>query len=541
MVMVYLVPKYIAQFPQKKITNTEWSIEYQPTADLNWAKLSSNFPLPNGNNNDNSPSFVALFDYKARTNEDLSFKKDEVLEILNNKQEDWWWARHKVNGREGYIPSNYVAREKSIESQPYVWEGRWKNNMAIAVKKLKPGTAEPLDFLAEAQIMKKLQHPKLLTLYAVCTKDQPILIITELMQENLLHFLQAQGKKCSLPQLVQVASEVAAGMSYLEEKNFIHRDLAARNILINNNLSVKIADFGLARLLKKENEYEARTGARFPIKWTAPEAANFNRFTTKSDVWSFGILLTEIVTFGRIPYPGSYSSKQSGEYRMEFDELYGLGGETLTFVETGDDDGILHGATQDSTYDFDHHFSIPTQSSQVTHHTNLTPGVDSNAELTFHDVEEEEQAHFENLPEHACRFVCVFLLSWIVNIPSEQSQMRARQITAAQASRLEDLWKENPKATIEDLDRPGVDTEPDSVLLRYEDAFHYRRIFAPLIREEAEFDRKTKESQTQSVGHVRWDQGLSKKHLAFFHLPKFMEGNSRQLYIWLFYSEKLDD
>ncbi|KAK6052360.1 hypothetical protein COOONC_10136 [Cooperia oncophora] len=119
------------------------------------------------------------------------------------------------------------------------------------------------------------------------------------------------------------------------------------------------------------------------------------------------------------------------------------------------------------------------------------------------------------------------LLSWIVNIPSEQAQLRARHITAAQASRLEDLWKEHPKATVEDLDRPGVDTEPESVLLRYEDAFHYRRIFAPLVREEAEFDRKTKESQTQSVGHVRWDQGLNKKHLAFFHLPKFMEGSMK--------------
>ncbi|EYC41470.1 hypothetical protein Y032_0568g57 [Ancylostoma ceylanicum] len=169
---------------------------------------------------------------------------------------------------------------------------------------------------------------------------------------------------------------------------------------------------------------------------------------------------------------------------MDFDEVYGGGvGETLTFVETVDDDGVLHGGTQDSTFAFDHHFSIPTQSSQ--------------------------------------------LLSWIVNVPSEQAQLRARHITAAQASRLEDLWKEHPKATVEDLDRPGVDTEPESVLLRYEDAFHYRRIFAPLVREEAEFDRKTKESQTQSVGHVRWDQGLNKKHLAFFHLPKFMEGSMK--------------
>ena len=81
------------------------------------------------------------------------------------------------------------------------------------------------------------------------------------------------------------------------------RDLAARNVLVGDNNIVKIADFGLARLIK-EDEYEARVGARFPIKWTAPEAANFSRFSIKSDVWSFGILLTELVTYGRIPYPG---------------------------------------------------------------------------------------------------------------------------------------------------------------------------------------------------------------------------------------------
>ena len=68
---------------------------------------------------------------------------------------------------------------------------------------------------------------------------------------------------------------------------------------------LQIADFGLARLIK-EDEYEARVGARFPIKWTAPEAANYSRFSIKSDVWSFGILLTELVTYGRLPYPGIF-------------------------------------------------------------------------------------------------------------------------------------------------------------------------------------------------------------------------------------------
>ncbi|KHJ93496.1 src domain protein [Oesophagostomum dentatum] len=152
--------------------------------------------------------------------------------------------------------------------------------------------------------MKKLRHPKLLALYAVCTKEQPILIVTELMQGSLLNFLHGKGRQCTLPQLVEIAAQVAAGMAYLEEMNFIHRDLAARNILTKNNLNVKIADFGLARILLYENKYYARAGSKFPIKWTAPEAANYGRFTTKSDVWSFGILLMEIVTYGKTPYPG---------------------------------------------------------------------------------------------------------------------------------------------------------------------------------------------------------------------------------------------
>ena len=79
-----------------------------------------------------------------------------------------------------------------------------------------------------------------------------------------------------LAQLIDMSAQIAAGMAYLESQNYIHRDLAARNVLVGDNLIVKIADFGLARLIK-EDEYEARVGARFPIKWTAPEAANYSR------------------------------------------------------------------------------------------------------------------------------------------------------------------------------------------------------------------------------------------------------------------------
>ena len=92
-------------------------------------------------------------------------------------------------------------------------------------------------------------------------------------------------------------------MAHLERRGLIHRDLAARNVLIGENLLTKVADFGLARVIV-DNEYSAHQGARFPVKWTSPEAISFGKFTVKSDVWSFGILLMELFTYGQVPYPG---------------------------------------------------------------------------------------------------------------------------------------------------------------------------------------------------------------------------------------------
>ncbi|XP_063065367.1 proto-oncogene tyrosine-protein kinase Src isoform X2 [Engraulis encrasicolus] len=381
-------------------------------------------------------TFVALYDYESRTASDLSFRKGERLQIVNNTEGDWWLARSFASGESGYIPSNYVAPSDSIQAEEWyfgkitrrdserlllnlenrrgtflvresettkgayclsvldydntkglnvkhykirkldsggfyitsrtqfstlqqlvnhyrkhadglchcltevcpvlkpqtqglardaweipreslrldlklgqgcfgeVWMGTWNGTTRVAIKTLKPGTMSPEAFLQEAQVMKKLRHEKLVQLYAVVS-EEPIYIVTEYMgQGSLLDFLKGDmGKMLRLPQLVDMASQIASGMAYVERMNYVHRDLRAANILVGDNMVCKVADFGLARLIE-DNEYTARQGAKFPIKWTAPEAALYGKFTIKSDVWSFGVLLTELATKGRVPYPG---------------------------------------------------------------------------------------------------------------------------------------------------------------------------------------------------------------------------------------------
>ncbi|KAL2104315.1 hypothetical protein ACEWY4_001183 [Coilia grayii] len=205
------------------------------------------------------------------------------------------------------LPKDEFTLEKRLGTGFFadVYQGKWKNRINVAIKILRNNEyLNQQEFHREVQILKRLRHRHLISLFAICTSSEPYYIITELMEKgNLLEFLRSrEGSSLDRVCLVDMAAQVADGMCYLESQNSIHRDLAARNVLVGENYICKVADFGLARIIKEP--FYLSADKKIPYKWCAPEAISHGRFSNKSDVWSFGILLYEIITYGGVPYPG---------------------------------------------------------------------------------------------------------------------------------------------------------------------------------------------------------------------------------------------
>ncbi|XP_044252209.1 tyrosine-protein kinase Fer isoform X2 [Drosophila takahashii] len=163
-------------------------------------------------------------------------------------------------------------------------------------------------FLQEGRILKQYDHPNIVKLIGICVQKQPIMIVMELvLGGSLLTYLRKNSNGLSNRQQMGMCRDAAAGMRYLESKNCIHRDLAARNCLVDLEHSVKISDFGMSR---EEEEYIVSDGMKqIPVKWTAPEALNFGKYTSLCDVWSYGILMWEIFSKGDTPYSGMSNSR----------------------------------------------------------------------------------------------------------------------------------------------------------------------------------------------------------------------------------------
>ncbi|XP_032274647.1 muscle, skeletal receptor tyrosine-protein kinase isoform X4 [Halichoerus grypus] len=200
----------------------------------------------------------------------------------------------------------------------------------VAVKMLKEEASADMqaDFQREAALMAEFDNPNIVKLLGVCAVGKPMCLLFEYMAYgDLNEFLRSMAPHsgCSLshgdlsgraqasspapPPLscaeqLCIARQVAAGMAYLSERKFVHRDLATRNCLVGENMVVKIADFGLSRNIYSADYYKANENDAIPIRWMPPESIFYNRYTTESDVWAYGVVLWEIFSYGLQPYYG---------------------------------------------------------------------------------------------------------------------------------------------------------------------------------------------------------------------------------------------
>ncbi|XP_041716732.2 ephrin type-A receptor 7 isoform X9 [Coregonus clupeaformis] len=181
-----------------------------------------------------------------------------------------------------------------------------KRDMSVAIKTLKVGYSEKQrrDFLCEASIMGQFDHPNVIHLEGVVTRGKPVMIVIEYMENGSLDaFLRKHDGQFTVIQLVGMLRGIAAGMRYLSDMGYVHRDLAARNVLVNSNLVCKVSDFGLSRVIDDDPEaVYTTTGGKIPVRWTAMEAIQYRKFTSASDVWSYGIVMWEVMSYGERPY-----------------------------------------------------------------------------------------------------------------------------------------------------------------------------------------------------------------------------------------------
>ncbi|KAH8270784.1 hypothetical protein KR018_001934, partial [Drosophila ironensis] len=226
------------------------------------------------------------------------------------------------NGKDGSSSSG-SSDQRNADGRPDVIQ------VAIKTCKANDDPEKTENFLAEAYIMQKFDHPHIIRLIGICSV-MPIWIVMELAKLGELRaYLKTNSERLSHGTLLKYCYQLSTALSYLESKKFVHRDIAARNVLVSSPTCVKVclalfpritsslhaslhalqlADFGLSRWVSDQSYYHSTPTVALPIKWMSPESINFRRFTTASDVWMFGVCIWEILMLGVKPFQGVKNS-----------------------------------------------------------------------------------------------------------------------------------------------------------------------------------------------------------------------------------------
>ncbi|XP_040577391.1 tyrosine-protein kinase isoform X2 [Lepeophtheirus salmonis] len=229
------------------------------------------------------------------------------------------------------LPRNEIEFGRKIGSGHFgtVHMGVWRGSVAVAIKALKSDSdlaKEMKAFFEEIRILQSINHPNLVQIYGVCTDNHPFLMITELLDHgDLLNLLRSDEEHSlfDFDDLLRISLDITNGMCAVSKKGIVHRDIAARNILIDKWYRAKVGDFGMSC----DTDYVGVGGTDrvLPIKWTAPECVKRRIFTTKSDVWSFGIVLWETFSYGESPYatiePSKIIKKVNIGYRLDIPKM----------------------------------------------------------------------------------------------------------------------------------------------------------------------------------------------------------------------------
>ncbi|KAI1298736.1 Tyrosine-protein kinase transforming protein Fes [Halotydeus destructor] len=251
-----------------------------------------------------------LMDYHVTHQIPLTIKSGCVIKRPINRQK-WELSPQDIDLKEKIGRGNFGDVFKGhLKLSP----GRVPLEVAVKTCKINLPDEQKQKFIREGRILQQYSHENIVKFIGISiTSNGPIMLIMELVGGgSLLSYLRenrSSPDKVSVRELLRMSLDAASGMRYLESKNVIHRDLAARNCLISTGGHVKISDFGMSREAVDE-EYTVSNGLKqIPVKWTAPEALNYGRYTSLCDVWSFGILLWEIFTLGSVPYAGMTNTK----------------------------------------------------------------------------------------------------------------------------------------------------------------------------------------------------------------------------------------